>query len=56
MAVVILPVVVFIGSEGLRRFDAALAPYLSGALLAVFAVVYRYVVWLKRPSALPKTR
>jgi hypothetical protein len=40
---------VYFGSEGLRWFDAALAPYLVGTLLAVFAVVYRYVVWLQRP-------
>lgn len=49
VAVLVLLVVVFIGSEGLRWFDAALAPYLFGTLLAVFAVVYRYVVWLERP-------
>lgn len=48
-AVLILLVVVYLGSEGLRWFDAALAPYLFGTLLAVFAVVYRYVVWLRRP-------
>jgi hypothetical protein len=48
-AVVVLLVVVYIGSEGLRWFDAALAPYLFGTVLAVFAVVYRYVVWLQRP-------
>jgi hypothetical protein len=48
-AVLLLLVVVYIGSEGLRWFDAALAPYLFGTLLAVFAVVYRYVVWLRRP-------
>ncbi|MFP4074034.1 MAG: MFS transporter, partial [Actinomycetota bacterium] len=49
VAVCILLVVVYVGSEGLRWFDAALAPYLLGTLLAVFAVVYRYVVWLRRP-------
>ncbi len=48
-AVLVLLVLVYIGSEGLRWFDAALAPYLFGTLLAVFAVVYRYVVWLRRP-------
>lgn len=49
IAVVVLLVVVYIGSEGLRWFDAALAPYLFGTLLAVFATVYRYTVWLRRP-------
>ena len=49
LAVVVLLVAVYVGSEGLRWFDAALAPYLFGTLLAVFATVYRYVVWLRRP-------
>ncbi|MGH8916201.1 MAG: MFS transporter [Acidimicrobiia bacterium] len=49
VAVLALLVVVYVGSEGLRWFDAALAPYLFGTLLAVFATVYRYTVWLRRP-------
>ena len=49
VAVVVLLILVYIGSEGLRWFDAALVPYLFGTLLAAFAVVYRYVVWLRRP-------
>lgn len=49
VAVVVLLVGVYLGSGGLRWFDAALAPYLFGTLLAVFATVYRYVVWLRRP-------
>lgn len=48
-AVVILLVLVYLGSGGLRWFDAALAGYLIGVLMAVFAVVYRYLVWLQRP-------
>lgn len=52
VAVVILLVSVYLGSGALRWFDAALAPYLFGTLLAVFATVYRYVVWLRRlPTA-----
>lgn len=49
VAVVVLLVGVYFGSGALRWFDAALAPYLFGTLLAVFATVYRYVVWLRRP-------
>ncbi len=49
ITVLVLLVAVYIGSEGLRWFDAALAPYLFGTLLAAFATVYRYVVWLRRP-------
>jgi hypothetical protein len=37
------------GSGNLRWFDAALAGYLFGTLFAVFGVVYRYRVWLRRP-------
>jgi hypothetical protein len=47
--VVVLLVLVYVGSEGLRWFDAALAGYLVGTLLAVFATAYRYVVWIERP-------
>lgn len=49
ITVLVLMVLVYVGSEGLRWFDAALAPYLFGTLLAAFATVYRYVVWLRRP-------
>jgi hypothetical protein len=49
LGVSVLLVLVYIGSEGLRWFDAALVPYLFGTLLAAFAVIYRYVVWLQRP-------
>lgn len=48
-AVVIVLVGVFLGSGGLQWFDAALAGYLIGVLLAVFATVYRYLVWIQRP-------
>ncbi len=49
VAIVVLLIGVYLGSGALRWFDAALAPYLFGTLLAVFATVYRYVVWLRRP-------
>jgi hypothetical protein len=49
IAVLVVLVLVYLGSGGLRWFDAALAGYLIGVLLAVFAVVYRYLVWLQRP-------
>ncbi len=48
-AVLVVLVGVFLGSGGLRWFDAALAGYLVGVLLAVFATVYRYLIWLRRP-------
>lgn len=40
----------FIGSDRLVWFDAALVGYLFGIVFAVFGVVYRYAVWLRRPS------
>jgi hypothetical protein len=49
VAVGVVLVAVYLGSGGLRWFDAALAGYLVGVLLAVFATVYRYLVWLQRP-------
>jgi hypothetical protein len=49
VAVAVTLALVYLGSGGLRWFDAALAGYLIGVLLAVFAVVYRYLVWLQRP-------
>ena len=39
----------FLGSDGLVWFDAALVGYLFGLIFAVFGVVYRYAVWLRRP-------
>jgi hypothetical protein len=49
VAVSILLIGVYFGSGGMRWFDAALSGYLLGVLLATFAVVYRYRVWLQRP-------
>ncbi len=49
LATFLVIVGVFFGSGGLRWFDAALAGYLVGVLMAVFATVYRYLVWLQRP-------
>lgn len=49
VAVVMVLVGVFLGSDGLRWFDAALAGYLIGVLMSVFATVYRYLIWLRRP-------
>ena len=38
-----------IGSDRLVWSDAALVGYLFGVIFAVFGVVYRYAVWLRRP-------
>ena len=47
MAIVIA--LTFVGSDGLVWFDAALVGYLFGLIFAVFGVVYRYAVWVRRP-------
>lgn len=49
LAVVVTLGLVVLGSSGLTWFDAALVGYLFGTLFAIFGIVYRYVVWLKRP-------
>ncbi|MGD9703948.1 MAG: MFS transporter [Acidimicrobiia bacterium] len=41
--------IAFIGSDGLVWFDAALVGYLFGLVFAVFGVIYRYAVWVRRP-------
>lgn len=41
--------ITFIGSDGLVWFDAALIGYLFGIIFMVFGVIYRYVVWVRRP-------
>src|SRR5687768_16610122 len=49
VAVLVALAIAIRGSGTLRWFDAALVGYLFGTLFAVFAVVYRYLVWLRRP-------
>jgi nitrate reductase gamma subunit len=50
VAIAIVIALTFIGSDRLVWFDAALIGYLFGTVFAVFGVVYRYAVWLRRPS------
>jgi hypothetical protein len=49
LAVLVAVAMAVLGSGNLRWFDAALAGYLFGTLFAIFGVVYRYLVWLRRP-------
>jgi hypothetical protein len=49
LAVLVALAIAVLGSGNLRWFDAALVGYLFGTLFAIFAVVYRYLVWLRRP-------
>ncbi len=45
----VLLALTFVGSDGLLWFDAALVGYLYGLGFAVFGILYRYTVWLRRP-------
>ena len=49
VAVAVVVALTFFGSGQLAWFDAALVGYLFGTVFAVFGVVYRYAVWLRRP-------
>src|SRR5262245_745186 len=49
VAVLVALAIAILGSGNLRWFDAALVGYFFGTLFAIFAVVYRYLVWLRRP-------
>lgn len=49
VAVVVAVALAVAGSENLRWFDAALVGYLFGTFFAIFGVVYRYLVWIRRP-------
>src|SRR5687767_11579363 len=40
-----------VGSIGMRHFDPALTGYAIGAIMAAFAVGYRFAVWAQRPPS-----
>ncbi len=42
---------IVVGSTGMRHFDPALTGYAIGALMAAFAVGYRFAVWAQRPPS-----
>ncbi len=50
LGVAITLAIAFVGSDGLIWFDAALVGYLFGLIFMVFGVIYRYKVWVQRPS------
>ncbi|MDQ6661095.1 MAG: MFS transporter [Chloroflexota bacterium] len=49
LAVVVLVLLIFIGSRGLRDFDSALIGYAVATIFAAAALIYRYTLWLGRP-------
>lgn len=49
LAAAVLIILIFIGSRGLRDFDAALIGYAVAVLFALVALTYRYALWISRP-------
>lgn len=49
LSVVVLTVLIYLGSRGLRDFDSALIGYAVGTVVAMAGLVYRYTVWISRP-------
>jgi len=45
----VLIVLIYVGSNRLRHFDAALIPYTGASVFAAFGIGYRYAMWLRRP-------
>lgn len=45
----VVAVLIVVGSRNLAHFDAALVGYTFASLFAVFAITYRYAMWLQRP-------
>src|SRR5581483_960386 len=46
---VVLLILVFLGSRGLRDFDSALIGYAVATIFTVAALAYRYTLWIQRP-------
>lgn len=46
---VALGVLIILGSRNLAHLDAALVGFTFATLFAVFAITYRYAIWLQRP-------
>ncbi len=46
---IILLVLIYVGSRGLRTFDAALIGYAVGTVFAAVGLVYRYTLWITKP-------
>jgi hypothetical protein len=49
LSVVVLIVLIFVGSRGLRDFDSALIGYAVATVFAVAALAFRYTLWIGRP-------
>jgi len=45
----LLLLAIFIGSNSLKHYDAALVPYTGACVFAAFGIGYRFAMWLRRP-------
>jgi nitrate reductase gamma subunit len=45
----VLLLFIFIGSNGLKHYDAALVPYTGACVFSAFGIGYRFAMWLRRP-------
>ena len=45
----VLLLAIFIGSNRLKYYDAALVPYTGACVFAAFGIGYRFAMWLRRP-------
>ncbi len=49
LSMIVLVVLIYIGSRGLRDFDSALIGYAVGTVVALGGLVYRYSLWVSKP-------
>ena len=45
----LLLLAIFIGSNSLKHYDAALVPYTGACVFSAFGIGYRFAMWLRRP-------
>jgi hypothetical protein len=45
----LLLLAIFVGSNSLRHYDAALVPYTGACVFSAFGIGYRFAMWLRRP-------
>src|SRR5215467_15415701 len=49
MVASLLLVLIFVGSNSLKHYDAALVPYTGACVFSAFGIAYRFAMWLRRP-------
>src|SRR5262244_481547 len=49
MVASLLLLLIFVGSNSLKHYDAALVPYTGACVFSAFGIAYRFAMWLRRP-------